>query len=191
MAQPEYTNSLFHGYTYSAHTVAVAAGLATIDVFHDEGVGQKVREEKEKLFEELFHSLKGEPNVIDIRNVGFAGSVEFASIPDQPGIRGHRITEALYEAGFYLRWSKIKQSSLRHLTQHLRNLKLSWKHCALAFARTLNDAPACSSPFVSPCTICRLKTKPRVFDLTAASASASAKSTCMAQANTPERIAGI
>ncbi|WP_434694817.1 aminotransferase class III-fold pyridoxal phosphate-dependent enzyme [Pseudomonas sp. Z1-14] len=104
MAQPEYTNSIFHGYTYSAHPIAVAAGLAAVDVFHNEGVADKVHE-KENLFQELIHSLKGEPNVVDIRNVGFAGSVEFAPLPGQPGIRGHRITEALYDAGYYLRWS--------------------------------------------------------------------------------------
>lgn len=104
MDQPEFTNSIFHGYTYSAHPVAVAAGLASVEVFSSEGMAEKVRE-KEHAFQDLIHSLKGEPNVIDIRNIGFAGSVEFAPIPGQPGIRGHRITEALYEAGFYVRWS--------------------------------------------------------------------------------------
>ena len=104
MDQPEFTNSAFHGYTYSAHPVAVAAGLAAVDVFTSEGVAQKVLE-KETLFQALLHSLKGEPNVVDIRNIGFAGSVEFASLPGQPGIRGHRITEALYDAGYYVRWS--------------------------------------------------------------------------------------
>lgn len=104
MDQPEFTNSAFHGYTYSAHPVAVAAGLAAIDVLTSEGLTEKVRE-KETLFQELLHSLKSEPNVVDIRNIGLAGSVEFASLPGQPGIRGHRITEALYDAGYYLRWS--------------------------------------------------------------------------------------
>ncbi|SEN23850.1 beta-alanine--pyruvate transaminase [Pseudomonas sp. ok272] len=104
MDQPEFTNNVFHGYTYSAHPVAVAAGLAALEVFSSEGVADKVRE-KEQVFQALLHSLKDEPNVIDIRNIGFSGSVEFASIPGQPGIRGHRITEALYEAGYYLRWS--------------------------------------------------------------------------------------
>lgn len=104
MDQPEFTNNAFHGYTYSAHPVAVAAGLAALEVFSDEGVADKVRE-KETVFQELLHSLKDEPNVVDVRNIGFAGSVEFAALPGQPGIRGHRITEALYEAGYYLRWS--------------------------------------------------------------------------------------
>jgi beta-alanine--pyruvate transaminase len=104
MDQPEFTNSIFHGYTYSAHPVAVAAGLAALDVFENEGVLEKIRA-KEAAFQELIHSLKGEPNVVDVRNIGFAGSVEFASLPGQPGVRGHRITEALYQAGYYLRWS--------------------------------------------------------------------------------------
>jgi len=104
MSTPEQASNINHGYTYSAHPVPVAAGLAALDVFEEEGVAEQVRS-KEKLFEELLHSLKGEPNVVDVRNIGFAGGVEFAPIPGQPTARGYRITQQLLDAGFYSRWS--------------------------------------------------------------------------------------
>lgn len=104
MKTPEQASNINHGYTYSAHPVPVAAALAALDVFEEEGAAEQVRS-KEKLFEELLHSLKGEPNVVDVRNIGFAGGVEFAPIPGQPTARGYRITEQLLDAGFYSRWS--------------------------------------------------------------------------------------
>jgi len=104
MALPEHMNTIFHGYTYSAHPVAVAAAHAALDVFEEEGVVAGVRA-REKLFEELLHSLRGEPNVIDVRNIGLAGGVEFAPIPGKPTLRGYEITERLLDDGFYSRWT--------------------------------------------------------------------------------------
>lgn len=131
MAVPELTSNFFHGYTYSAHPVAVAAGLAALDVLQEEGIVQQVQA-IEGVFEEMVHSLKGEPNVIDIRNVGLAGAVEFTPIPGQPGLRGHRISEQLYEAGYYLRWSgdqvvfappfAVTADELEGLTETLRRI---------------------------------------------------------------------
>jgi beta-alanine--pyruvate transaminase len=104
MSTPEHMNSIFHGYTYSAHPVAVAAAHAALDVFEQEDVPAQVRS-REALFEELLHSLRGEPNVIDIRNIGLAGGVEFAPVPGQPTLRGYEITERLLDEGFYARWT--------------------------------------------------------------------------------------
>jgi beta-alanine--pyruvate transaminase len=97
-------NTIFHGYTYSAHPVPVAAALAALDVFEEEDVPAQVRE-REKLFEDALHSLKGEPNVVDVRNIGLAGAVEFAPIEGQPTLRGYQITERLLDRGFYTRWT--------------------------------------------------------------------------------------
>ena len=136
MDQPEFTNSMFHGYTYSAHPVAVAAGLAALEVFENEGIPDMVRD-KEVVFQELIHSLKDEPNVIDIRNIGLAGSVEFSSLPGQAGIRGHRITEALYQAGYYLRWSgdqAVFAPPFDVTTDELESLVTSFRHCIRANA---------------------------------------------------------
>lgn len=104
MTTPEHVNTIFHGYTYSAHPVPVAAAMAALDVFHEEDVTGQVRA-REKLFEELLHSLKGEPNVVDVRNMGLAGGIEFAPIEGKPTLRGYRITEQLLDAGFYSRWT--------------------------------------------------------------------------------------
>jgi beta-alanine--pyruvate transaminase len=104
MTTPEHMNTIFHGYTYSAHPVPVAAALAALDVFDEEDVPAQVRA-REKLFEDALHSLKGEPNVIDVRNIGLAGAVEFAPIEGQPTLRGYQITERLLDRGFYTRWT--------------------------------------------------------------------------------------
>lgn len=104
MSTPEHVNSIFHGYTYSAHPVAVAAAHAALDVFEQEDVPAQVRS-REALFEELLHSLRGEPNVVDIRNIGLAGGVEFAPVPGSPAQRGYEITERLLDEGFYARWT--------------------------------------------------------------------------------------
>lgn len=104
MTTPEHLNNIFHGYTYSAHPVPVAAALAALDVFEEEGVTQQVRS-REKLFEEALHSLKGEPNVVDVRNIGLAGGVEFSPIEGKPTLRGYQITERLLDRGFYSRWT--------------------------------------------------------------------------------------
>jgi beta-alanine--pyruvate transaminase len=104
MTVPDHMNSIFHGYTYSAHPVPVAAALAALDVFEEEGVTAQVRA-REKLLEEALHSLKGEPNVIDVRNIGLAGAVEFSPIEGRPTLRGYQITERLLDRGFYARWT--------------------------------------------------------------------------------------
>lgn len=104
MTMPDHMNSIFHGYTYSAHPVPVAAALAALDVFEEEGVTEQVRA-REKLLEEALHSLKGEPNVIDVRNIGLAGAVEFSPIEGRPTLRGYQITERLLDRGFYARWT--------------------------------------------------------------------------------------
>lgn len=104
MTTPEHMNTIFHGYTYSAHPVPVAAALAALDVFEEEGVPAQVRA-REKLFEDALHSLKGEPNVIDVRNIGLAGAIEFAPIEGHPTLRGYQITERLLDRGFYSRWT--------------------------------------------------------------------------------------
>jgi beta-alanine--pyruvate transaminase len=104
MTTPEHINTIFHGYTYSAHPVPVAAALAALDVFEEQGITEQVRS-REKLFEDALHSLKGEPNVIDVRNIGLAGAVEFSPIEGRPTLRGYQITERLVDRGFYSRWT--------------------------------------------------------------------------------------
>ncbi|HEV2653272.1 MAG TPA: aminotransferase class III-fold pyridoxal phosphate-dependent enzyme [Rhizomicrobium sp.] len=87
MQGPEHTIELFHGNTYSAHPLACAAALATLDVYRDEDLFARARK-MERVFEDAVHSLKGAPNVIDIRNCGLAAGIDIAPDPNAPGRRG-------------------------------------------------------------------------------------------------------
>jgi len=93
---------LFHGYTYSAHPLAVAACKATQEVYAEEGLFQRAAEMALK-FEDALHSIKGEPHVIDIRNYGLMGAVEMQPIEGQPGARGMALMQKLFEAGVMAR----------------------------------------------------------------------------------------
>jgi len=102
MSKPGGAIELFHGYTYSAHPLAIAACRAAQKVYADEGLFQRAAE-MAPLFEDALHSLKGEPNVIDIRNYGLMGAVEFAAIEGQAGARGAAIIQKCFEAGVMVR----------------------------------------------------------------------------------------
>ncbi len=96
MKGPEHSIELFHGYTYSAHPLACAAGLATLDLYRDENLFERARK-LEPIWAQAAMGLKGLPNVLDIRTVGLTAGIELASRPDAVGKRGY---EAL-EAGFH------------------------------------------------------------------------------------------
>jgi beta-alanine--pyruvate transaminase len=102
MNGPEWAVELAHGYTYSAHPVAVAAGLATLDVYKEDGLFERAAA-LAPAFQEALHSLKGEPHVIDIRNIGLMGAVEMAPIAGQAGKRGYDAFLKCFENGVYLR----------------------------------------------------------------------------------------
>ena len=75
---------LFHGYTYSGHPLACAAGLATLEIYAEEGLFERARA-LAPVWEDALHSLSDKPNVIDIRNIGLMGAVELAPRPGAPG----------------------------------------------------------------------------------------------------------
>ena len=85
MEGPEAMIELFHGYTYSGHPVACAAGIAALDVYEEEGLFDRAKE-MEPHFQEAIHSLNGLNQVIDIRNIGLMGAIHFGS-------DGHPATE--------------------------------------------------------------------------------------------------
>jgi beta-alanine--pyruvate transaminase len=87
MKGPEHAIELFHGYTYSAHPLACAAGLATLDLYRDEGLFERARQ-LEKPWGEAAMALKGLPDVLDIRVVGLTAGVDLASRSDAVGKRG-------------------------------------------------------------------------------------------------------
>jgi beta-alanine--pyruvate transaminase len=96
MKGPEHVIELFHGYTYSAHPLACAAGLASLDLYRAEGLFERARK-LEKPWADAAMGLKGLPNVLDIRTVGLTAGIDLASKPDAAGKRG---LEAL-ELGFF------------------------------------------------------------------------------------------
>src|ERR1700742_5186999 len=88
MNGPEHMVELTHGYTYSAHPLACAAGLATLDIYRDEKLFERAKAIEPK-FADAIMSLKGAPNVLDIRTVGLTAGIDLASRADAPGKRGY------------------------------------------------------------------------------------------------------
>ena len=87
MHGPEHVIELFHGYTYSGHPVAAAAGLATIDVYEEEGTFEQSMA-LEDTFADMLHSFADHDKVIDVRNFGLMGAIELAPRDGAPGARG-------------------------------------------------------------------------------------------------------
>ncbi len=104
MTGPEYAVELFHGYTYSGHALAVAAAHATLDVMQSENTPARFAE-LGKLMEQGAHSLRGEPNVIDIRNCGAAAAFDMTPLPGQPGLRAIRLFEDALKRGLLVRFT--------------------------------------------------------------------------------------
>ncbi len=90
MHGPEHMVELFHGYTYSGHPVAAAAGIATLDVYREEGIFEQSRA-LEDTFADLLHSFADHDKVIDVRNFGLMGAIELAPRDGAPGARGLEI----------------------------------------------------------------------------------------------------
>ena len=101
---PEYMIEFPHGYTYSGHPVACAAGLAAMDIFEQERLADRACELAPH-FEELIHGLSGAKHVTDIRNIGLAGAVQIEPISDEPARRPFEIALACWEKGLYVRWA--------------------------------------------------------------------------------------
>jgi len=105
MKGPEHAIELFHGYTYSGHPLACAAGLAALDVYRDEKLFERARAMEPKWCDALM-TLKGLPNVLDIRCVGLTGAIDLAPLPGSVGLRGYHLLEhSFHEEGIMLRIS--------------------------------------------------------------------------------------
>ena len=102
LANSETPIELFHGYTTSGHPLACAAGLATLDVYREEGLFERAAE-LSPYWEEAMHSLRDAPHVIDIRNLGLIGGIE---LEPRPGAATQRALEAFrkcFDAGVLIR----------------------------------------------------------------------------------------
>jgi beta-alanine--pyruvate transaminase len=92
----------FHGYTYSGHPLASAAALGTLDTYAEEGLLTRAATLAAD-FENGVHSFKGMPHVIDCRNLGLIGAIEFAPRPDAPGARAKDVFNQCWERGVFVR----------------------------------------------------------------------------------------
>ncbi len=102
MNGPEHLIEFFHGYTYSAHPLACAAALATLETYADDGLLTRAAQ-LEGYFADALHSLKGLPNVIDIRNIGLVGGVELSPLPGEPAKRAFNVFLDCWEQGLMVR----------------------------------------------------------------------------------------
>ena len=100
---PDYMIEFPHGYTYSAHPVACAAGLAALDVLVKDDMFARAAA-LAPYFEAAVHSLKGARHVTDIRNYGLAAGFTIAALPGEPARRPYDIAMACWKKGFYVRF---------------------------------------------------------------------------------------
>ena len=102
MHGPEHLVEFFHGYTYSSHPLACAAGLGTLATYADEGLLTRASTMQD-YFAQAVHSLQGEPNVIDIRNIGLVGGIELSPIAGSPAKRAFDIFLDCFAKGVLIR----------------------------------------------------------------------------------------
>jgi beta-alanine--pyruvate transaminase len=100
---PEYMLEFAHGYTYSAHPVPCAVGLATLDILVRESMIDRVKALAPH-FENAVHSLRGAKHVVDIRNLGLAAGLTIAGAPGEPARRPYEVGMAMWKKGFYVRF---------------------------------------------------------------------------------------
>ncbi len=102
MTGPEEVIDFFHGYTYSGHPMACAASIGTLDTYQEEGLLMRANN-LAAYWEDRLHALAGLPHIIDIRNIGLIGAIEFKPAPDQPGRRAYERFVRAFEAGLLVR----------------------------------------------------------------------------------------
>ena len=129
MTGPEHLIEFYHGYTYSAHPLACAAALATLDTYAEEGLLTRATEMQD-YFAQALHSMRGEPNVIDVRNIGLVGGVELSPLAGEPTRRAFNIFLDCFEKGVFVRTTGdtvalsppliIERSHIDHIVETLR-----------------------------------------------------------------------
>jgi beta-alanine--pyruvate transaminase len=91
-----------HGYTYSGHPLACAAALATLDVYAEDRLFDRVAA-LAPVWEAALHGLADHPHVVDIRNLGLLGAIELTPRPGQPTVRAFDLYKRCYEQGVLIR----------------------------------------------------------------------------------------
>jgi beta-alanine--pyruvate transaminase len=104
MAGPSSVIELFHGYTYSAHPLACAAALATLDVYRDSDLFARCRR-LAPIWEQAAHALRDAPHVVDIRNIGLLAAMDLSPRDGAPGARGAECAKRCFDDGVLIRSS--------------------------------------------------------------------------------------
>lgn len=94
----------FHGYTYSAHPLATAAIMATLEIYERDQLFQRAADISGK-FEDAAHALQGQHHVIDVRNLGLVAGIELAPRPDAPGARAAEVFQKCFDKGLMVRYT--------------------------------------------------------------------------------------
>lgn len=102
MDAPEGSIELFHGYTYSGHPLAAAAGLATMEVYREDDLFNRAAD-LSPYFEDALHSLTDHDRVIDVRNLGLVGGIELEGIAGKPTARAVEVFQKCFERGLLIR----------------------------------------------------------------------------------------
>ena len=100
---PHYALEVPHGYTYSAHPLACAAGLASLDILEREHMIERVNAIA-PVFERSIHQLANTPSVVDIRNYGLVGGITLAPYEGEPLRRPFEVAMSMWQKGFYVRY---------------------------------------------------------------------------------------
>lgn len=100
---PEGGIELFHGYTYSAHPAACAAGLATLDIYEREGLFERAADLSSGFLDQIF-ALRDLPQVTDVRGFGMLAAFDLEP-EEKPGARGYRALKQLFDAGLLIKWT--------------------------------------------------------------------------------------
>jgi beta-alanine--pyruvate transaminase len=103
MNGPDHVIELFHGYTYSGHPIAAAAGVATLETYKEEGLFERALKLEDK-WADAAMSLKGKPHVADIRTIGLVAGIDLDPIQGTPGKRAYDAMEkGFHDHGIMLR----------------------------------------------------------------------------------------
>ena len=102
-AAPKGAIELFHGYTYSGHPAATAAGIATLGIYEEEGLFQRAAE-LAPYFRDAVHSLADHPLVRDVRSIGLIAGVEVHASP-APGVRGSQMQTDMFWNGMHVKFT--------------------------------------------------------------------------------------
>lgn len=102
MKGPEGVIEFTHGYTYSGHPLACAAARAALTIYQRDGLLTRASELND-YWENAVHTMRGLPNVIDIRNIGLTAAIELAPVSEKPAVRGMTVLHRLFQKGAFIR----------------------------------------------------------------------------------------